>query len=239
MATGHSRCITLSLDINFIDPIRSQHIYLLSHGFSTILSKTNFDPRGRREHWIGNSGPVLPQAKYVIFPSLASLWICFLICLKGKPNLWLGISWSFALFCACWRTRFVVDVGSVTAQTIVASNSDPERHHLSKSNTCIISALEWPVLLHVISFDSSRARHVSFTTLDYILFRILPPVHCIPLQMKFPGLCFMELIYPRWLSNMYLHVQALCFWYEEGSTFWHWNLCITDTGLVSSYTSRV
>jgi hypothetical protein len=54
----------------------------------------------------------------------------------------LGISWSFALFCACWRTRFVVDVGSVTAQTIVASNSDPERHHLSKSNTCIISALE-------------------------------------------------------------------------------------------------
>lgn len=151
----------------------------------------------------------------------------------------LGISWSFALFCACWRTRFVVDVGSVTAQIIVASNSDPERHHLSKSNTCIISALEWPVLLHVISFDSSRARHVSFTTLDYILFRILPPVHCIPLQMKFPGLCFMELIYPRWLSNMYLHVQALCFWYEEGSTFWHWNLCITDTGLVSSYTSRV
>lgn len=151
----------------------------------------------------------------------------------------LGISWSSALFCACWRTRFVVDVGSVTAQTIVASNSDPERHHLSKSNTCIISALEWPVLLHVISFDSSRARHVSFTTLDYILFRILPPVHCIPLQMKFPGLCFMELIYPRWLSNMYLHVQALCFWYEEGSTFWHWNLCITDTGLVSSYTSRV
>lgn len=43
----------------------------------------------------------------------------------------LVISWSSVRFCACWITRFVVDVGSVSAQTIVASNSDSERHYLS------------------------------------------------------------------------------------------------------------
>lgn len=45
----------------------------------------------------------------------------------------LVISWHSARFCACQLTRFVVDVGSVTAQTIVASNSDSERHYLSNT----------------------------------------------------------------------------------------------------------
>lgn len=46
------------------------------------------------------------------------------------------------MVCACWRTRLVVDVGSVSAQRIVASNSNPQRHHLSNTNACIISSLE-------------------------------------------------------------------------------------------------
>lgn len=43
----------------------------------------------------------------------------------------LVISWRSARFCVCQITRFVVAVGSVTAQTVVASNSDSERHYLS------------------------------------------------------------------------------------------------------------
>lgn len=46
------------------------------------------------------------------------------------------------MVCACGRTRLVVDVGSVSAQRIVAGNSNPQRHHLSNSDACLISALE-------------------------------------------------------------------------------------------------
>lgn len=59
----------------------------------------------------------LPQAKYAIFSSLIVSLNLFpylsnefieLGCLEME------ISWSSALLCACWRTRFVIDVGSVT-----------------------------------------------------------------------------------------------------------------------------
>lgn len=70
--------------------------------------------------------------------------MCFLICLTRKIELGdLVISWSSAMVCACWRTRLVVDVGSVSAQRIVASNSNPQRYHLSNTDACIISALGW------------------------------------------------------------------------------------------------
>lgn len=59
----------------------------------------------------------LPQAKYATFPSLIVSLNLFpylsneLIELGGLE---MEISWSSALLCACWRTRFVIDVGSAT-----------------------------------------------------------------------------------------------------------------------------
>lgn len=59
----------------------------------------------------------LPQAKYAIFPSLIVSLNLFpylsneFIELGGLE---MEISWSSAPLCACWRTRFVINVGSVT-----------------------------------------------------------------------------------------------------------------------------
>lgn len=36
----------------------------------------------------------------------------------------------------------MLDVGSVSAQRIVAGDSNPQRHHLSNTTACLISALE-------------------------------------------------------------------------------------------------
>lgn len=90
----------------------------------------------------------LPQAKYATFPSLIVSLNLFpylsneFIELGGLE---MEISWSSALLCARWRTRFVIDVGSVTLLLRkLASKRDPERQHFCNAAACIVSALGCP-----------------------------------------------------------------------------------------------
>lgn len=72
MATGHSIGITLSLN-SWIPFTHSKFISPFLPFSAFVFPEANFDQRGKREHWVGNSGPLSASSQVCHLPKSCCL----------------------------------------------------------------------------------------------------------------------------------------------------------------------